>query len=41
MAEKTYTGNIGNSGPQIVKAPVAPQNKKGKTTVKTGTDLRK
>lgn len=41
MSEKTYTGKIGSSGAQVVKAPVAPQNKKGKTTVKTGTDLRK
>lgn len=41
MSEKTYTGNIGNGGAQVVKAPVPPKNPKGKTTVKTGTDLRK
>ena len=34
MAEKSYTGKIGNAGPQVVKAPVSPSNKKG-------NDLRK
>lgn len=42
MAEKSYTGKIGNAGPQVVKAPVSPSNnKKGKSTVKKGDDLRK
>lgn len=41
MSEKSYTGKIGNSGAQVVKAPVSPSNKKGKSTVKTGEDLRK
>jgi hypothetical protein len=41
MAEKSYTGKISNAGPQVVKAPVSPSNKKGKSTVKKGDDLRK
>lgn len=41
MAEKSYTGKISNSGPQVVKAPVASGSKKGKSTVKKGDDLRK
>ena len=40
MAEKGYAGRIQNSGPQIVKAPLAVSSKKGSGTVKTGTDLR-
>lgn len=42
MAEKNcgYAGKIANTGAQVVKAPMAVDNKKGKSTVKTGTDLR-
>lgn len=39
MAEKNYVGRISNSGAQVVKAPVA-NVQKGKSTVKTGEDLR-
>ena len=35
-----YAGKIKNSGTQQVKAPFTPQTPKGKTTVKTGNDLR-
>lgn len=41
MADKSYTGKITNAGPQVVKAPVSPVNKKGKSIVKKGDDLRK
>ena len=40
MAEKGYIGKIGNTGAQVIKAPVATNNKKGTATVKTGNDLR-
>lgn len=41
MAEtKGYAGRIGNSGAQKVTAPHANGAKKGKSTVKTGEDLR-
>lgn len=41
MAEKKgYAGSIGNSGAQKVKAPMPADGKKGKSTVKTGNDLR-
>ena len=39
MANKGYEGKISNSGAQSVKAPFS-STKKGKGTVKTGTDLR-
>jgi len=37
---KGYAGRIGHSGVQVVKAPHPGESKKGKSTVKTGTDLR-
>ncbi len=40
MAEKTYTGRIGNSGSQVVKAPAGPAPKKSGGKVKKGSDLR-
>jgi hypothetical protein len=41
MADKgAYTGKITHGGTQIVKAPNLGQPKKGKGTVKKGTDLR-
>ncbi len=37
----SYAGSIKNTGAQVVKAPFAQDNKKGKGTVKTGNnDLR-
>ena len=36
----TYAGRIGNSGTQMVKAPFQGNSHKGKTTSKTGDDLR-
>ena len=36
----TYAGRIGNSGTQMVKAPFQGNSPKGKTTSKTGDDLR-
>ena len=36
----TYAGRIGNSGAQMVKAPFPANGPKGKTTSKTGDDLR-
>ena len=40
MAEKGYAGKIKNSGTQVVKGPYSGGQKKGKSTVKTGDDLR-
>ena len=42
MAEKRpiYAGSIKNTGAQVVKAPFGGDSQKGKSTVKTGTDLR-
>jgi hypothetical protein len=40
MSGKDYVGKIKNSGAQTVKAPVKPDGKRGKASVKTGTDLR-
>ena len=41
MSKKNgYIGKIGNSGAQVVKAPVNPGGKKGNSSVKKGTDLR-
>lgn len=40
MEKKGYAGRINHSGVQIVKAPLAGEAKKGKSTVKTGNDLR-
>ena len=42
MADKrpTYAGSIKNTGAQVVKAPFGGDNQKGKSTVKTGNDLR-
>lgn len=36
----TYAGSIKNCGAQKVNAPLPTDSKKGKGTVKTGTDLR-
>lgn len=35
-----YAGKIQNAGAQKVKAPFAGSAKKGKTTIRTGNDLR-
>lgn len=35
-----YAGRIGNSGAQMVKAPFPANGPKGKTSSKTGDDLR-
>lgn len=35
-----YAGRIQNTGAQKVKAPFASGGKKGKSTIKTGGDLR-
>lgn len=40
MAEKSYIGRVGNTGPQMVKAPVSAGTKKGNGSVKKGEDLR-
>lgn len=42
MAEKKggYVGKIGHTGVQVVKAPLNGDTAKGKSTVKTGNDLR-
>ena len=40
MAEKGYAGKIKNTGAQVVKGPCAGGQKKGKSAVKTGKDLR-
>lgn len=40
MADKGYAGKIAQSGSQEVKAPAQISPKKGKSTVKTGNDLR-
>ena len=41
MAEnKGYAGKIQNTGAQKVAAPFGASAKKGKSTVKTGSDLR-
>lgn len=40
MAEKGYAGKIAQAGSQVVKAPAQIGQKKGKSTVKTGSDLR-
>lgn len=41
MSDKSgYIGKIKNSGTQIVNAPNQVKPGKGKSTVKTGTDLR-
>lgn len=39
-ANNPYAGKIKNTGVQNVKGPYASGNKKGKSTVKTGSDLR-
>lgn len=36
----TYAGSIKNQGSQVVEAPFSTGEKKGKTVVKTGNDLR-
>lgn len=41
MAKLSYTGRIGNTGAQKVTAPLAGSKKGGKSTVRTGDDLRK
>lgn len=38
--KKGYEGKISHAGTQVVKAPLAGETKKGKATVKTGSDLR-
>lgn len=35
-----YTGKITNAGTQVVQAPQSNKGKTGKTTVKTGNNLR-
>ena len=40
MAKNGYAGKIANTGTQVVKAPLSANTKKGKGTVKTGSDLR-
>lgn len=41
MSEKSgYIGRIKNGGTQTVKAPNQVKGSSGKSTVKTGTDLR-
>ena len=35
-----YAGSIKNTGAQVVRAPFTQESKKGKSTVKTGKDLR-
>lgn len=41
MANKNgYIGKISNSGAQVVKAPLAQGNGKGKSVVHKGNDLR-
>lgn len=40
MADKGYAGKIAQTGSQTVKAPAQVSPKKGKSTVKTGNDLR-
>lgn len=40
MKKCGYAGNIKNSGPQKVKAPISTDTGKGKATVKKGNDLR-
>lgn len=42
MAEKKggYAGKISHTGVQVVKAPLGGDTAKGKSTVKTGNDLR-
>lgn len=37
----TYAGKISSAGTQIVKAPIKPEQKRPKPTVKRGDDLRK
>lgn len=36
----SYAGRIGNSGTQMVKAPFSGNSPKGKTTRRSGDDLR-
>ena len=40
MADKGYTGRIGQTGSQVVKAPAQVAPKKGSGKVKKGDDLR-
>lgn len=42
MADKKcgYAGSIKNTSSQVVRAPFTQESKKGKSTVKTGKDLR-
>ena len=40
MADKGSAGKIAQTGSQTVKAPAQVSPKKGKSTVKTGNDLR-
>lgn len=40
MADNGYIGKIGHTGVQKITAPHAGNKKTGKSTVKTGTDLR-
>ena len=37
----TYAGKISSAGTQIVKAPLTPEKKRPKPTIKRGDDLRK
>lgn len=36
----TYAGRIGNSGVHVVKAPIQGNSPRGKSTRRTGDDLR-
>ncbi len=40
MEKKSYVGRIKNQGSQRVEAPAQSKGKSGKTTKKTGKDLR-
>lgn len=42
MAEKkgSYVGKVGNTGVQVVEAPLTQAKPKGKTVVHSGKDLR-
>lgn len=39
-SKSAYIGRVGNTGTQVVKAPIAPKGGKGKAIVHKGNDLR-
>lgn len=39
-SKNPYAGKIGNTGSQVVKAPYSGNVSKGKSVVKSGSDLR-